>query len=360
VTNLSAPPSAPHSDTSNLPTTDIFGGRNPRLVTEPWREIAALTLLGANTVFLLLGIASLFFVIDGWASGFGTRSAATYGVFVAGLIPVGFPILAVLLAAHVRPIVGRARMITLAAVIQYGVSTVLGLVTFLGAFANDLDSVRATLEGVLYRLAWAGLLALAAMVTLRLWLGLFHVPKPRPVPQYSTPYGQPYPGQPMYPAPGYLPGRAEPTSAGPFVGQAGSPVAPRSGGASGWPSIPPPPMPERVPEYDMTQRLPAQAPPPGAAPTVALPVEAPTPPARNEADTDADTTADGKPAKATADGKPASAAATTDGVKRPRQGGKRAAAAEDQASRDGGKPASPPSDATQRVVPPEPPTGTLE
>jgi hypothetical protein len=248
VTNLSAP----HSDTSNLPTTDIFGGRNPRLVTEPWREIAGLVLLGANTVFLFLGTMGLFFVVDGWATGFGVRSAAAYGVFVAGLVPVGFPFLAVLLATHVRPIVGRARLITLAAVIQYGVSAVLGLITFLGAFANDLDSVRATLEGVLYRLTWAGLLAFAGMVTLRLWLGLFYVPKPRAVQQfqYSPSYGQPYPGQPMYPSPSYLTGRAEPPYSGGPASQSGSPAGPRSGGPPGWPAVPPPPMPVPVPEFD--------------------------------------------------------------------------------------------------------------
>ncbi len=323
-------PSAPHSDTSNLPTTDIFGGANPRLVTEPWREIAGLVLLGANAVFLFLGITGLFFVIDGWATGFGVRSAAAYGVFVAGLIPVGFPILAVLLATHVRPIVGRARLITLAAVIQYGVSAVLGLITFLGAFANDLDSVRATLEGVLYRLTWAGLLAFTGMVTLRVWLGLFYVPKPRAVQplQYPPSYGQPYPGQPMYPSPTYLTGRAEPPYSGGPATAVGSPAGPRSGGAPGWPAVPPPPMPEPVADIDLTQRIPAPAP-------------------RGESGT-AQTPGSDAPAAADADRANPTAAPTTN---------PNGAVA---SSPDGAKPTSGPAEPTQRIVPPEPPTRAIE
>ena len=339
MTNLSAASrdSTPHSDTSNLPTTDIFGGRNPRLVTEPWREIASLALLGANAVFLFLGITGLFFVLDGWASGFGIRSAAAYGVFVAGLIPVGFPILAVLLATHVRPIVGRARLITLVAVIQYGVSAVLGLITFLGAFASDLDSVRATLEGVLYRLTWAGLVAFTGMVTVRLWLGLFYVPKPRAVPQvqYSPSYGQPYPGQPMYPSPAYQPGRAEPPYSGGPATQAGTPVTPRLAGTPGWPAVPPPPMPEPVPESDLTQRLPTTAPREDSGM-----VETSGP--------DATATADGNPAG------PTTFVRRLDGAVTPSPNGSV------PTSPDGAEPAGGSGEATQRIVPPEPPTRAIE
>jgi hypothetical protein len=279
-------------------------------------------------VFLFLGTMGLFFVVDGWATGFGVRSAAAYGVFVAGLVPVGFPILAVLLATHVRPIVGRARLITLAAVIQYGVSAVLGLITFLGAFANDLDSVRATLEGVLYRLTWAGLLAFAGMVTLRLWLGLFYVPKPRAVQQfqYSPSYGQPYPGQPMYPSPSYLTGRAEPPYSGGPASQSGSPAGPRSGGPPGWPAVPPPPMPQPVPEFDLTQRLPVPAP-------------------REESET-VETSGPDATAGAVAANPDGAVVTSPNGAV--------------STSPDGAKPTSGPGDATQRIVPPEPPTRAIE
>jgi hypothetical protein len=244
-------------DTSNLPTTaDVSGGR-PRAFTEPLREVCALALLGANATFLFLGASGLLLVIDGWVSDFGRRSAGTFDSFVGGVVPVAFPLLAVLLATHVLPVVGRARLITLAALVEYGVSTFFGAVTFLGAFVYDLSSVRATLEGVVWRLMWAGLLSLAGTVTLRLWLGVFYTRKLRPV-RYSAQsptYGQPYPGQPMYPNTSYTPGQAQP----------GYPTQSEpTSGASGWPVVPPPPMPTPpVVESEPTQRIPL---PPTAEP----------------------------------------------------------------------------------------------
>ena len=262
---------------SNLAAvTDVAGGRNPRLITEPLREAFALALLGANAVFLFLGVSGLLLVVDGWADTFGLRSTRTFSLFVGGLIPVGFPLLAVLLATHVRSVLGRARLITLVAVIEYGVSAFFGSVTFLGAFAYDLSSLRATLEGVLFRLTWGALLALAGLVTLRVWLGTFYNPKPRPVQylDYPATYGQPYPGQPIYPTATFAPGSAAPVIP--------APVDPTSGGASGWPAVPPPPMPAPPAlEPDLTQRVPLPAPvqPPMSQPPTPEPsaAEPPTP-----------------------------------------------------------------------------------
>ena len=95
----------PSSPTPNVqPTPPVAadveraGGRP---FTEPLRETAALALLAGNAVFLFLGFTSLFFVLDGWAAEFGARSAATFPVFV-GPLSLGLPIVAVLLATHVR------------------------------------------------------------------------------------------------------------------------------------------------------------------------------------------------------------------------------------------------------------------
>lgn len=257
------------------------GDRRARQATEPLRELAALALLGGNAVFLLIAVLSLFFTFDNWAIGFGARADATFNDF-AGLIAIGFPVIAVLLATHVPPMLGRARVMTLVALIEYAVSGFFGLIAFIGRFASRLDGppvlggsgLRRAFEGLFGGMVWLGLLAFAAYVVYRVWAIVFFVPKPRYA--YPPTYGQPYPGQPTYAQapPAYQPGYAQPGYQSPYALPAGSPVqvgspaavgspvvgwpvagssgAPASSnpsltfptsGAGGWPSVPAPPMP---------------------------------------------------------------------------------------------------------------------
>jgi hypothetical protein len=193
-----------------------------------------MALLAGNAVFLFLGLTSLLMVINGWASEFGLRSARVFATFV-GPFALGLPLLAVLLATHVRPMLARARPILVAALVEYSVSALFGAVTFLGAFAHDLSSVRATLEGLLGRSVWLGFLVLASILLVRIFNGLFPARRLVSYGGYAPArYGRPYPGQPMYPHATYQPGVA-------------GPVYPPSGEAteehSGWPVVPPPPMP---------------------------------------------------------------------------------------------------------------------
>jgi hypothetical protein len=194
--------------------------------------MSVFALLVGNAVFLLVGVSRLLLVIDGWASQFGFRSAAVFSVFV-GLFGIGLPFLAVLLATHVTPMVPRTRLVLAVAAGEYAVSGFFGLLTFLGAFAYDLNSPRAVIEGVLMRGVWLGFLGLASLLLFRVWRGLFPPPPPRPVyggyPPPTT-YGRPYPGQPMYP-------QTAPTATSPPAAQ-GSPA--------GWPEVPPPPMPAPI------------------------------------------------------------------------------------------------------------------
>jgi hypothetical protein len=277
----------------HYPDASIYGGvpaageRKARQATEPLRELAALVLLGGNAVFLLIAVLSLFFTFDHWAIGFGARADATFGDF-AGLIAIGFPVIAVLLATHVPPMLGRARLITLVALVEYAVSGFFGLIAFIGRFASRLDSapilgqsgLRRAFEGLFAGMVWLGLLAFAAYVVYRVWAIVFYVPKPRYA--YPPTYGQPYPGQPAYSQPPqpYQTGYAQPAYQSPYALPAGSPVpvsspatvgspvamgspyvmgspvAPSTGsppipsalsfptsGAGGWPSVPAPPMP---------------------------------------------------------------------------------------------------------------------
>jgi hypothetical protein len=264
----------PLSDlTSPITTAGQAPGTPARQFTQPLRETVALTLLAGNAVFLVLGFSGLFFVIDGWAAGFGERCAAAYDAFV-GPTSLGLPVVAMLVATHVAPMVRRTRTILIAALAELGVSAFFGAITYLGAFANDLSSARATVEGLLRRSVWLGFLVLACVVVVRVWMGLYPAPKPRPAgyATYGQPtYGRPYPGQPMYSQPTYQPGiaqfptaephdatravtqphdatrsMAEPHDATRAVTQphdATRAIADEKTSETGWPVVPPPPIP---------------------------------------------------------------------------------------------------------------------
>jgi hypothetical protein len=276
----------PLSDLTNPITTAGNAQSTPaRQVTQPLRETVALALLAGNAVFLVLGFSGLFFVIDRWATGFGERCAAAYDAFV-GPSSLGLPLVAMLLATHVAPMVRRTRTILIAALAELGVSAFFGAITYLGAFANDLSSVRATVEGLLRRSVWLGFLVLACVVVTRVWTGLYPASKPQPAgyATYGQPtYGRPYPGQPMYPPPPptYQPGvaqlgtaephdaaraLAEPRDATRVMGQPHDPtramaepsdatrvmgqphdavraLADEKTSGTGWPVVPPPPIP---------------------------------------------------------------------------------------------------------------------
>lgn len=203
-----------------------------RQVTEPLRPVAAMALLMGNAVFLFIGFSDLFFTVTGWASQFGARSVATFDSF-AGPFAIGLPLLAVLIATHVAPALSKSRTILVAALVSYAFSAIFGVITYLGAFAGSLFSVRATFDGLLWRSVWLCFLAIAGMAVYRVYQSMY----PQAKLGYSygpTVYGRPYPGQPMYPQPTYQPGTAEPRY---------SPPADTTGfdgptAETGWPAVP--------------------------------------------------------------------------------------------------------------------------
>ncbi len=181
--------------------------------TKPYRQLAAFALLGANGLFLLVGIFDLLLVVDNWGDQFTLRASATYPVFV-GLPSIGLPLLAVLLANHVAPVIARSREVTLTALVQYAVCAVFGLVTliagFIGRVSADYSSVRGTgevraaFDELFGRLGWFILFGVAGMLVLKIFQGAYGKPKPAPG-VYGQPvgypgYGQGYPQQ-AYPTP---------------------------------------------------------------------------------------------------------------------------------------------------------------
>ncbi|WFE33841.1 hypothetical protein [Micromonospora sp. WMMD975] len=233
-------------------------------LTKPLRELAALVLLGANAVLLFVGLLRLLVPVDDYST-FGSRAGSTFYAFV-GLEATVLPLLAVLLATHIRPTLAKAKLITLVALIEYGVSAVFGVLTFLiwllGRLADG--EVLDAFLGLLTRAAWLAIFAVAAYVVFKLWRTLYYVPKPKPQPGV---YGQAQPGWPQqpggYPAPGGYPPAGVPAQPGhPSAGypQAGAPPQP------GWPQAGPYGQSQSAPPFNTAPPHAPQSAPPFGGP----------------------------------------------------------------------------------------------
>ncbi|MGC4761500.1 hypothetical protein ACLQ20_01400 [Micromonospora sp. DT46] len=278
-------------------------------LTKPLRELAAFVLLGANAVFLFVGLIRL--VTPTEYSTIGGRAGSAFFAFV-GVESVFLPLLAVLLATHVKPPVPKAKLITQVALGEYAFSALFGGLTFLFWTVDRLaeGEILDAFLGLLSRVAWLALFAVAAYVVFKVWRTLYYVPKPKPQPGV---YGQPQPGWPQqqggYPVPGQqvpgqqvpgqqvpgqqVPGQQVPGQQGgwqapgpygapygqqpaPYAGgpQPGSPFAPQSAPpAAPAPQSAPPaaPAPQSAPPFGQPQSAPPFGQPPSADPTQAIP-----------------------------------------------------------------------------------------
>ncbi|WP_420899375.1 hypothetical protein [Micromonospora chalcea] len=267
---------------------------------KPLRELAALVLLGANAVLLFVGLLRLLVPVDDYST-FSGRAGSTYFSFV-GLEATVLPLLAVLIATVIRPVVPKAKLITQVALVEYAVSAVFGALTFLIWLVGRLadGEVLDAFLGLLTRAAWLALFAVAAFVVFKIWRTLYYVPKPKAQPGV---YGQAQPGWPQQPGqPGGYPGPGGyPQQPGPGYPQAGSPppgwpqqpgqygqpqsappfnTAPPHAPQSGPPFADPQPAPQagspfagpqQAPQYGSPQSAPPFGQPPSADPTQAIP-----------------------------------------------------------------------------------------
>ncbi|WP_433531560.1 hypothetical protein ACQPYA_05540 [Micromonospora sp. CA-263727] len=196
-------------------------------VTRPLRELAATVLLGANAVFLFVGLIRLLAPQGPYSTVTG-RAGSSFFAFI-GVEAIVLPVLAVLLATHVAPVVPRAKPITQVALVQYAASAVLGGLTLLVWMVGRLAEAQVfdAMTGVLTRTAWVALFGVAVYVVWTVWQRLYHVPRPKPEPGV---YGTPQPGWPPPGGPGQSGGH-------PGTGQAGHPSGgwPTVGQPSGWP-----------------------------------------------------------------------------------------------------------------------------
>ncbi|MFU8870552.1 hypothetical protein [Micromonospora sp. SL4-19] len=248
-------------------------------VTRPLRELAAPVLLGANAVLLFVGLLQLLVPMDAYST-FGGRASGTFFVFV-GVESIVVPVLAVLLATHVRPVLSRAKLITEVALGEYAFAALFGALTFLIWLVSRLaeGQVLDAFLGLLVRVAWLAIFTVAAFVTYKIWRTLYYVPKPKPQPGV---YGQAQPGWPQqpagYPAPGQPGGYPtagppnQPTSFPP--GQYGQPQSGQYGQPQSAPpfNTAPPHTPHPAPPFGAPHHpAPPFGQPPSADPTQAIP-----------------------------------------------------------------------------------------
>ncbi|MEV7329067.1 hypothetical protein [Micromonospora sp. NPDC093244] len=294
-----------------------------RQLTRPLRELAALALLGANAVFLFVGLLRLIAPND--YSDFTDRAGSAFFAFV-GIEAVVLPLLAVLLATHISPVLPKAKLITQVALGEYAVSALFGTLTLLVWTVGRLAEAEVldALLGVLTRFAWMVIFAVAAWVVFTLWRTLYYVPKPKAQPGV---YGQPqqgwpqqqggWPGQPGgqpqggWPAPGQPGGYPQAGQPGGYpqgqYGQPSPPFQPAPQSAPPFPQSGPPapqsapPFPQSAPPVNPAPQSGPPAPPfgqpPSADPTQAIPRQSaepgaadPTQTIRRPADTDGDRT----------------------------------------------------------------------
>jgi hypothetical protein len=263
----------------------------------PLRDLASYALVGATAIWLLVAIIDL--IPDG-SGQFGGRTEGSFGEFV-NLPIVAFPIAAVLLALLVQPRHPKARLIVLAALIEYAVAAFFGV--FFGLLIGLINlaadaGARAAFMGLLVRLGWLAVLAVAAYAVFLIWQRLYMPPKaPRPAPGvygqqppfnpgafagqpgYGPPPGAPMSGPPGGPMPG------GPMPGAPMSGPPGAPMpgGPMPGGFNGPPPPGhpgPPPGPGGFGPTTYGQPAPPQAPPPGPSwNQSAMPMQPPGSPA---------------------------------------------------------------------------------
>jgi len=130
----------------------------------------------------LLGYVALllFFEFLGWIlpSGHDTFTSRSYFADFVNLYTIALPLLALLIATQIAPVLAGSKLMSAIALVEYAVVLFFGVITFLlglgRAFdtVNRVDSAFGALRHVVMSLVELGLVALAAWAVLRLFLAL--------------------------------------------------------------------------------------------------------------------------------------------------------------------------------------------
>ena len=244
-------------------------GRPVLQVIRPLRDLAAFALVGAPAVWLFVAVIRL--IPSGVGQDFLTRTQNSFYSFI-NVENIVLPLAAVLLATLVLPAHRHAKLITVAALVEYAVAAFFAVIFgFLIALVRIVDwSARVAFEELLVRAAWLAVFAAAAYATFLIWRSLYYTPRPKAPtgvygqpPQNWQPQHQPY-GQPGYPQPGQpqpgqpQPGYGQTHPAQPQPGQWGQPPT--------QPTSPPPGQPYAQPAWGAPTAPQYAAPPPTSAP----------------------------------------------------------------------------------------------
>ncbi|GAA1816771.1 hypothetical protein HC028_10490 [Planosporangium flavigriseum] len=195
------PASAPTHSVGTPGAAPSLPGQSARQFADPLRQPAAFVLLLANGLILLFAIIDLFVITEDWSVNFLARAGGSFVDFV-GVVSIGFPIVAVLLATHLRPAVPQARLVTGVALAEYGVSALFGALCIMVDFLHGVTDpetilgigpTRRAFEDLLVRAGEFAVLGVAAFAVFQLFQGLYANPGPsRPQPtQAVAPPGNP-------------------------------------------------------------------------------------------------------------------------------------------------------------------------
>jgi len=130
----------------------------------PLRPLFAWALLGYAAI-------EIFFTLAGWlnpASEIGFSTRARSADFTT-LISIGFPLLAVLIATQIQPVLGLARLVTVVALGELAAVLVLGSLAFLIGLPNAVLRISAFSMGsyTIFSVAGLAFAALAGFACLR-------------------------------------------------------------------------------------------------------------------------------------------------------------------------------------------------
>jgi len=120
---------------------------------------------------------SLLFSLILWIAGDGSFSGRSRDAGFDNLVVGAMPVVAVLLAVHLAPVLPRSKLIVTVALIEYAVALFFGIVTLLVGLGAEIDSVNDgndwlyALNYLIIGLANLGLIAVAAYVVLRAFVG---------------------------------------------------------------------------------------------------------------------------------------------------------------------------------------------
>jgi hypothetical protein len=146
------------------------GGAVGRVVAAP-RALAAWALLAFTALFL-------FFTFFSWLLGPGSFSGRSASAGFRNLFEMALPVLAVILATYIAPVLPGARVMAVIALAEYAVALFFGVITLLiglGAVLDNVDTAWDSFNALQYLvmgLAALALIAIAAYVTLRAFLSL--------------------------------------------------------------------------------------------------------------------------------------------------------------------------------------------